>query len=124
MLGFANAGADLINCIKQAREFGLNSNMRITALEMFIPDVHGLGLNEAQGIVLCSPFDWDLNERTRAFTQRLLRDQKPAQYPVLDHAGCYAGTLHYLKAVAAMGVEKAKSDGKAVVAQMKAMPAP
>ena len=122
VLGFANAGADLINCIKQAREFGLNSSMRITALEMFIPDVHGLGLNEAQGIVLCSPFYWDLNERTRAFTQRLLRDQKPAQYPSMDHAGCYAGTLHYLKAVAAMGVEKAKSDGKAVVAQMKAMP--
>ena len=121
MLGFANAGADLINCIKQARELGLKSSMRITALEMFIPDVHGLGLNEAQGIVLCSPFYWDLNEGTRAFTQRLLRDQKPAQYPSMDHAGCYAGTLHYLKAVAAMGVEKAKSDGKAVVAQMKAM---
>ena len=34
VLGFANAGADLINCIKQAREFGLNSSMRLTALEM------------------------------------------------------------------------------------------
>jgi branched-chain amino acid transport system substrate-binding protein len=84
--------------------------------------VHGLGLTEAQGIVLCSPFYWDLNDRTRAFTQRFLRDQKPAQYPNMDHAGCYAGTLHYLKAVAALGVEKAKSDGKAAVAQMKAMP--
>ena len=122
VLGFANAGADLINCIKQAREFGLNSSMRLTALEMFIPDVHGLGLNEAQGIVLCSPFYWDLNDRTRAFTRRLLRDQKPTQYPNMDHAGCYAGTLHYLKAVAAMGADKAKADGKAVVAQMKAMP--
>ncbi len=122
VLGFANAGADLINCIKQAREFGLNSSMRLTALEMFIPDVHGLGLNEAQGIVLCSPFYWDLNDRTRAFTRRLLRDQNPTQYPNMDHAGCYAGTLHYLKTVAAMGVDKAKADGKAVVAQMKAMP--
>jgi len=122
VLGFANAGADLINCIKQAREFGLNETMRITALEMFLPDVHGLGLSEAQGIVLCSPFYWDLNDRTRAYTQRLMRDQKPAQYPNMDHAGCYAGTLHYLKAVAAMGVDKAKADGKAAVAQMKAMP--
>ena len=37
-------------------------------------------------------------------------------------AGCYAGTLHYLKAVAAMGAAEAKADGAAVVAQMKAMP--
>lgn len=122
VIGFASAGADLINCIKQAREFGLNNSMRLAALEMFITDVHGLGLAEGQGILLCSTFYWDLNERTRSFTQRLLRDQNPPNYPTMDHAGCYAGTLHYLKAVAAMGVAKAKSDGAAVVAQMKTMP--
>ena len=49
MIGFASAGADLINCIKQAREFGLNNSMRLAALEMFITDVHGLGLAEGQG---------------------------------------------------------------------------
>jgi branched-chain amino acid transport system substrate-binding protein len=122
VLGLAMVGADLINCIKQAREFNLHSAMRLAALDMYISDVHGLGLNEAQGLVLCSPFYWDLNERTRAFTQRLLRDQKPAAYPGMGHAGCYAGTLHYLKAVAAVGATKAQADGAAVVAQMKAMP--
>jgi branched-chain amino acid transport system substrate-binding protein len=96
--------------------------MRLAALEMYITDVHALGLNDAQGIVLCSPFYWDLNERTRAFTQRLLRDQQPRDYPTMDHAGCYAGALHYLKAVTAVGVTKAKADGRAVVAQMKAVP--
>ena len=69
----------MINCIKQAREFGLNNSMRLAALEMFITDVHGLGLAEGQGILLCSTFYWDLNERTRSFTQRLLRDQNPPQ---------------------------------------------
>jgi branched-chain amino acid transport system substrate-binding protein len=122
VIGFANTGADLINCIKQAHEFGMHTTTRLAALEMFITDVHGLGLNDAQGIVLCSPFYWDLNDRTRAFTQRLLRDQRPRDYPTMDHAGCYAGTLHYLKAVEAIGVGKAKSDGKSVVAQMKAVP--
>ncbi|MBV8094056.1 MAG: ABC transporter substrate-binding protein [Acetobacteraceae bacterium] len=122
VLGFANAGADLINCIKQAREFGMTTSMRVTALEMFISDVHGLGLAEAQGIILCSTFYWDLNDRTRAFTERLLKDRNPPGHPTMDHAGCYAGTLHYLKAATAMGAAKAKADGKAAVAQMKAMP--
>ena len=42
--------------------------------------------------------------------------------PNMIQAGCYAGTLHYLKAVKALGVDKAKQDGAALVAQMKAMP--
>ncbi len=122
VLGLAMVGADLINCIKQAREFGLHGAMRLAALDMFISDVHGLGLDAGQGLILCSPFYWDLNERTRAFTRRLLRDQNPPTYPGMGHAGCYAGTLHYLKAVAAVGAAKAKADGKAVVEQMKAKP--
>ena len=122
VIGFANTGADLVNCIKQAHEFGLHSSMRVAALEMYITDVRGAGLSDAQGILLCSPFYWDLNDRTRAFTQRLLRDQHPPSYPTMDHAGCYAGALHYLKAVAAIGPGKAKADGAAAVAQMKAMP--
>jgi branched-chain amino acid transport system substrate-binding protein len=65
VLGCAMVGANLVNCIKQAREFGLHSTMRLATLDMFISDVHGLGLNAAQGIVLCSPFHWDLNERAR-----------------------------------------------------------
>jgi branched-chain amino acid transport system substrate-binding protein len=121
VLGLAMVGADLVNCVKQAHEFGLPRTMRLAALDMYIADVHGLGLDAGQSLVLCSPFYWDLNARTRAFTQRLLRDQNPPTYPGMGHAGCYAGTLHYLKAVAAVGAAKAKSDGAAVVAQMKAM---
>ena len=122
VLGLANTGADLINAIKQAREFGLTASMRIAALEMFITDVHAVGLDLAQGIVFCSPFYWDLNDRTRAFTKRFLNNQHPPSYPTMVHAGCYAGALHYLQAVAAMGVERAKADGAAAVAQMKSMP--
>jgi branched-chain amino acid transport system substrate-binding protein len=123
VLGLANAGADTVNCIKQANEFGLTGQMKIAALLMFLPDVHGLGLEAAQGLVLTESFYWDLNDRTRAFTQRLLTQQKPPNHPDMDHAGCYAGALHYLKAVAALGAAKAQQDGAAVVAQMKAMPA-
>src|ERR1700749_120537 len=96
-------GADLVNCIKQAREFGLNNTIRLAALDMFFSDVHGLGLEARQGLGLCAAFYWDSNERTRAFTRRLMRDQNPPAYPGQGHAGCYAGTLHYLKAVAVLG---------------------
>ncbi|HVY15151.1 MAG TPA: ABC transporter substrate-binding protein [Rhodopila sp.] len=120
VLGLANAGADTVNAIKQANEFGLNNSMKIAALLMFITDVHALGLDVAKGLVLTESFYWDLNDRTRAFTKRVL-PKTPNNYPNMDHAGCYSGTLHYLKTVAAMGVAEAKKDGVATVNHMKAM---
>ncbi len=121
VLGLANAGADTVNSIKQAVEFGLTRNMKIAALLMFLSDVHGLGLATAKGLVLTETFYWDMNDRTRAFTNRV-KAKTPNNYPNMDHAGCYAGTLHYLKAVAALGAAQAKQDGAAVVARMKATP--
>ena len=121
VLGLANAGADTVNCVKQAAEFGLSPKMKLAALLMFISDVHGLGLPAAQGLVLTETFYWDLNERTRAFAKRMA-ETVPAVRPDMDQAGCYAATLHYLKAVTALGVAAAKADGRATVARMKAMP--
>jgi branched-chain amino acid transport system substrate-binding protein len=121
VLGLANAGADTVNSIKQAAEFGLNNSMKIAALLMFINDVHALGLETAQGLNLTESFYWDLNEGTRAFTKRVL-PKTPTNYPNMDQAGNYSATLHYLKAVAAMGAAEAKKDGVATVNRMKAMP--
>jgi branched-chain amino acid transport system substrate-binding protein len=88
---------------------------------MFITEVHALGLNAAQGLVCSETFYWDMNDRTRAFSARLKANfGTPA--PTMVHAGCYAATLHYLKAVAAMGVAEAKASGADAVARMKAMP--
>jgi branched-chain amino acid transport system substrate-binding protein len=121
VLGLANAGADTINCIKQAAEFGLTKQMKIAAMLMFISDVNGLGLQTAQGLMLTETFYWDLNDRTRAFTNRV-RSKTPNNLPGMDHAGCYGATLHYLKSVADIGAAAAKADGKAAVVRMKAMP--
>ncbi len=122
MLGLANAGDDTVNCIKQAREFGLvRDGVKIAALVFTVTGVHGLGLEVAQGLLLTESFYWDLNERTRAFLSRV-RSKTPNNYPNTVHAACYAGTLHYLKSVAALSVERAR-DGAAVVAHMKSMPA-
>ena len=119
VLGLANAGGDTVNSIKQAKEFGLT--MDIAALLMFITDVNALGLEVAQGLHLTESFYWDMNDRTRAFTKRLL-PRSPDNYPNMDHAGVYASALHYMKTANKMGVAAAKADGKAAVAAMKALP--
>ena len=121
VLGLANAGADTVNCVKQAREFGLTSSMRLAALLMYIQDVRGLGLQVAQGLVLTESFYWDLNDRTRALTKRF-QAQMPGKIVNMSTAGTYAGALHYLKAVKATGVARAQADGASAIAQMKSMP--
>ena len=121
VLGMANASTDTVNTIKAAREFGLHRTMKLAALLMGVVDVHALGLEAAQGLLLTESFYWDLNDRTRALTQRV-RAQNQNRPPVMVQAGCYGATLHYLKAVADLGPAAAKADGRAAVARMKAMP--
>jgi branched-chain amino acid transport system substrate-binding protein len=122
-VGLANAGGDTINSIKQAAEFGLTRRgTKLAALLMFISDVHSLGLETAQGLVCTETFYWDLNDNTRAFTARVLPHMPQGLRPGMAQAGCYSGTMHYLKAVLEMGAAAAKADGAATVARMKAMP--
>lgn len=120
ILGLCNAGSDLINCIKQAREFGVSKTMKPAAITAYTCDVHSLGLETAQGLRLTEAYYWDLNDRTRAFQKRI--QPKVPLWPASTQAGNYSCTLHYLKAVTAMGGPAAAKDGRAVVARMKATP--
>jgi branched-chain amino acid transport system substrate-binding protein len=120
VLGLCNAGGDTVNSIKQAKEFGIS--MKIAAMLMFITDVNALGLDVAQGLTLTESFYWDLNDGTRKFTERA-KKVTPNNWPNMTHAGCYSATLHYLKAITAMGAAKAKAGtGTAVADTMKSMP--
>ena len=122
VIGLANAGADTQNCVKQAAEFGITRRgVKLAALLMFINDVHGMGLQTAQGLVCTESFYWNMNDRTRAWTQRMIR-RVPTNYPNMIHAGCYSGTLHFLKTVAEMGVPAAKASGLEIINRMKAQP--
>jgi branched-chain amino acid transport system substrate-binding protein len=121
-IALANAGADTVASIKQAGEFDIGrKGPKVIGMQVFLPDVEAMGLQLAQGLLLTETFYWDLNDRTRALTQRVLK-KSHGEYPCMSQAGSYAGTLHYLKAVAALGAERSKADGAAVVAQMKALP--
>src|SRR5689334_5004979 len=111
IIGLANAGGDTINSIKQGAEFGIvKGGQKFAGLLIFAPDVAALGLKTAQGLMFTETFYWDLNDGTRAWTKRWDKERNAAgKLPSMNHAGVYAGTMHYLKAVAALGSAK---DGK------------
>ena len=122
VIGLANAGGDTANCVKQAAEFGVTRRgVKLAALLLFLNDIHGIGLQTAQGLICTETFFWNMNDKTRAWTQRVVR-RTPNNYPNMIHAGCYSGTLHFLKTVAAMGVTAAKASGVDLVNRMKATP--
>src|SRR5690606_40683428 len=71
VIGLANAGGDTINSIKQAAEFGITQGgQALAGLLIFLTDVHALGLETAQGLVLTESFYLDLNEGTREWAKR------------------------------------------------------
>ena len=91
VIGLANAGGDTINSIKQAAEFGIvESGQQLAALLLFLTDVHGLGLETAQGLVFTESFYWDMNDQTRAFAERMAEGNRGI-HPTMVQAGVYAG---------------------------------
>ena len=117
IIGLANAGLDTTNSIKQAAEFGIVSGgQKLAGLLMTLSEVHGLGLQAAQGLVLTEGFYWDLNDKTRAFGERFMK--RTSRMPSMIHAGTYSATLSYLKAVKAAGTK----DPDAVAKKLKELP--
>lgn len=118
VIGLANAGGDTINSIKQAGEFGITQGgQKLAGLLVFVTDVHALGLQTAQGLVLTESFYWDRDEGTRAWSQRFAKAHN-GNMPSMVQAGVYGAVLHYLKAVA----ELKSKDPAAVMAKMKELP--
>ena len=117
IVALANAGADTVNAIKQAHEFGLDAGaQRLVAFYLSVLDVKGLGLAAAGGTVLTEGFYWDIDDGTRAFSRRFLARQ--GAVPSQIQAGLYSAVRHYLKAVAASG----GTDARAVIRKMHELP--
>jgi branched-chain amino acid transport system substrate-binding protein len=118
IIGLANAGGDTTNSIKQAAEFGIvKGGQNLAGLLVFLTDIHALGLQTAQGLIVTNTFYWDMNDQTRAFAKRFSALDKGI-YPTMVHAGVYSSLIHYLKAVEALKSD----DGTKVIAKMKEMP--
>ena len=118
VLALANTGADAINAVKQAGEFGLTkSGMKLAALFMMISDIQSIGLPVAHGLQLTEAFYWDLNDNTRAWSKRFAEHMN-GRMPTQDHAGVYSATLAYLRTVR----EAQTIIGEQVVAAMEKAP--
>jgi len=118
VVALANAGPDTINAIKQAAEFGLTQQgQNLAATTFYLPNVHSLGLQAAQGLRVVTGFYWDRNDDTRAFDKRF-RKLSGGTPPDHVHAGVYSAVLAYLRAVQAAGTD----DGVKVAETIKSLP--
>lgn len=116
VVGILNAGSDLINSVKQAAEFGLTHKQKFFLPGAVISDVHSLGLEQAQGLLLMNGFYWDRNEESRAWSHGFFDRTK--RMPGQIQAGTYSAVRHFLLAAQEAG----STDGPAVAETMRAMP--
>ncbi|HBF32202.1 ABC transporter substrate-binding protein [Rhizobium sp.] len=117
VIGLANAGADTQNAIKQASEFGITQGgQRLAALLFTLAEVHGLGLQAAQGLTLTEGFYWDRDDESRKFGERFMK--RTGKMPNMIHAGTYSAVMQYLKAVQKAGTD----DTEAVAKELHSMP--
>lgn len=117
VIGLANAGTDTTNAIRQAAEFGIvQAGQRLAGLLLFITDVHALGLEDSQDLVLTTGFYWDRDEETRAFAARF--EERMGQKPTMVHAGVYSSAMHFFRALEEAGTK----DPEAVMPVVRANP--
>jgi branched-chain amino acid transport system substrate-binding protein len=117
VIALADAGGDTTNALKQAAEFGITqAGQKMIALLLEITDVHSLGIKATQGLIVTDAFYWDKDDETRAFSNRF--NEKVGHMPTMIQAGLYSATMHYLKAIEAIGTD----DSQKVMAQMRETP--
>ena len=116
IIGLANAGADTINAIKQANEFGITKKQNLAGLLVFISDINSLGLDTAKGMYLTTAFYWDRDDESRKWSKRFFDKMK--KEPTMVQAGVYSAVSHYLKAIQAAGTD----NSDAVMAKMRETP--
>ncbi|OYR21728.1 ABC transporter substrate-binding protein [Brucella thiophenivorans] len=111
VVGLANAGLDTSNAIKQAAEFGIVAGgQRLAALLFTIAEVHGLGLDAAQGLTLTEGFYWDRDDESREFSKRFF--DRTGRMPNMIQAGTYSAVLQYLKAIKEAGTDETEAVSK------------
>ncbi|MCW4148216.1 ABC transporter substrate-binding protein [Halomonas sp. 18H] len=117
IVGLANAGSDTVNAITTASQFGLTqSGQQLAGLLIFLNDVHALGLEATQNLLLTTGWYWDMDDQSREWAERYYAEEE--RMPTMVQAGIYSSTMHYLKAVEAAGTD----DPETVRAQMAEMP--
>ena len=110
VIALANSSGDTMTALKQAEEFGITAGGQdIAGMLLFLTDVHGVGLDIAQNLTLTTAFYWDMNDETRAWSERF-GERMDGKMPTMVHAGVYSSVMNYLKAAEASGQAKSGSE--------------
>ncbi|MGX0879764.1 branched-chain amino acid transport system substrate-binding protein [Roseovarius sp. MBR-154] len=118
VIALANSSGDTMTALKQAEEFGITATgQEMAGMLLFLTDVHGVGLETAQNLKLTTAFYWDMNDDTRAWSQRFA-DRMDGKMPTMVHAGVYSAVMNYLKAAEASGQA---TSGSQVMETMRGM---
>jgi branched-chain amino acid transport system substrate-binding protein len=117
IIGIASGPPDNTNAIKLAGEFGVfQGGQQLAGLLVVITDIHALGLQAAQGLILTTSFYWDMDEKTREWSKRFFAKQN--RMPTMWQAGVYSSVMDYLKAIEKIGADEPLK----VAEQMRARP--
>lgn len=105
IIGIAAGPPNNVNEIKTAGEFGVfKGGQQMAALLALITDIHGLGLQAAQGLLLTTSFYWDMDDKTREWSKRYFA--KMNQMPSMWQAGVYSSVIAYLNAIKDAGTDE------------------
>ncbi|MFP4138466.1 MAG: ABC transporter substrate-binding protein [Halomonas sp.] len=117
IVGLANAGADTVNAITTASQFGLTEGgQQLAGLLIFLNDVHSMGLEATQELLLTTGWYWDMDDEAREWADRYF--ERVGKRPTMVQAGIYSSTMHYLETVEEEGTD----DPEAIRAAMAERP--
>ncbi|HEX5596022.1 MAG TPA: ABC transporter substrate-binding protein [Micromonosporaceae bacterium] len=114
VLGTMQAGADLVNLVKQYNEFKLREKgVGLAVGLMFLTDIHSLTPDALAGTTYTDAWYWNFDDKNRAFADRFLKET--GTRPTFAHAANYSAALQYLEAVQSAGTD----DADAVVKELE-----
>lgn len=114
VLGTMQAGAELVNVVKQYNEFALrDKGVGLAVGLMFITDIHSLTPAALAGTTYTDAWYWNFDQQNREFADRF--QQETGTRPSFAHAANYSAATQYLEAVQAAGTD----DADTIVAELE-----
>jgi branched-chain amino acid transport system substrate-binding protein len=112
VLGLFNAGADTVNSMKQAKQFGVDKSMKIAVGLLFLSDVDALP-DVFAGSRITTSWYWNEDKNARAWADRYSKRMNGLR-PTDVQAADYSATMQWLAAVKAVN----STDADKVVAYL------
>jgi len=106
VLALLNAGADTVNSMKAAKQFGLDKQMKIAVGLLFLSDVDALP-QVFEGSRITTSWYWDRDAQSRAWADRFTKRVGGGKRPTSIMAADYSATMQWLEAVKATGTTNA-----------------